>query len=203
MPSAPATFEIGDRVLHATKPEWGVGHIARASAETHEGRPVQRLTIRFERAGVKTLSTAHADLRPAPAEPTSDPAAPEDGQAGEPITPERMIALPEPARDPFASPLERLTQTLSLYRFSNQGGSLLDWAAMQSGLADPLTRFSRHDLEDLYDRFNRTLDQHLGALVVEVKKSVGASVRAEDLQRVIAAAPPAARQALQRVRRTR
>ncbi|MFI4896889.1 MAG: DUF3553 domain-containing protein [Phycisphaerales bacterium JB059] len=203
MPAAPTTFEIGDRVLHATKPEWGVGHIARASAETHEGRPVQRLTVRFERAGVKTLSTAHADLRPAPTEPASDPAAPEGEQASEPVTPERMISIPEPARDPFASPIDRLSQTLALYRFSNQGGSLLDWAAMQSGLADPLTRFSRHDLEDLYDRFNRTLDQHLGDLVVEVKKAVGTSVRAEELQRVIAAAPPAARQALQRVRRTR
>ena len=85
MPAAPTTFEIGDRVLHASKPEWGVGHIARASAETHEGRPVQRLTVRFERAGVKTLSTAHAVLRPAPSESPSIAGEAAPGEPGEPV----------------------------------------------------------------------------------------------------------------------
>lgn len=199
-------FEIGDRVLHTSKPEWGVGHVARASAETIEGRPAQRLTVRFERAGVKTLSTAHAPLRAAqnqpdaPDEPGGAPPAESTGPAGE-VSPERMTSVPEAARDPFASPLERLSQTLSLYRFTKEGASLLDWAAMQSGLVDPLSRFSRHDLEDLHDRFRRTLDQHLGALVVEVKKAVGPSLRADELQRVIQSAPPEGRAALQRVGR--
>ncbi len=45
MPPAQTRFENGDRVLHTGKPEWGVGHVARASAETHEGEPVRRLTL--------------------------------------------------------------------------------------------------------------------------------------------------------------
>ncbi len=205
MSTAQTRFENGDRVLHPGKPEWGVGHVARASAETHEGQPVQRLTVRFERAGVKTLSTAHAKLSPAPDEAPRPLA---DAQTGEPEpqTPpstETMTRLPEPARDPFATPIERLRQTLSLYRFSKEGGALLDWAAMQSGLVDPLSQFSRHDLEDLHDRFSRTLDQHLGAMVIEVKRAVGSDLRAADIQKVIADAPPRARAALQRVARWR
>lgn len=198
------TFEIGDRVQHPAKPEWGVGHVARASAETIDGRPAQRLTVRFERAGVKTLSTAHAALRPAGQDQSQ--AAPSDNAQPETpveISPDQMTSVPEPARDPFASPLDRLGQTLSLYRFSKDGASLLDWAAMQSGLVDPLSRFSRHDLEDLYDRFSRSLDQHLGTLVIEIKRAVGPNLRADDLQRVIQAAPPEARAALQRVGRGR
>ena len=197
------TYQIGDRVTHASKPEWGVGHVARASAETIEGRPAQRLTIRFERAGVKTLSTAHAALNPAGQAPEPSPAEPDADTPPAEVTPDQMICVPEPARDPFASPLERLGQTLSLYRFTKDGASLLDWAAMQSGLVDPLSRFSRHDLEDLYDRFSRSLDQHLGSLVIEVKRAVGPNLRADDLQRVIQAAPPEARAALQRVGRGR
>ncbi len=208
MSHTPTRFESGDRILHTGKPEWGVGHIARASAETHDGKPTQRLTVRFERAGVKTLSTAHAPLVPAPAPTTGAPKPTGDAGPGE--TPsevqpsvEQMTRLPEPARDPFATPLERLSQTLSLYRFTREGGSLLDWAAMQSGLIDPLTQFRRHDLEDLHDRFRRTLDAHLGALVVEVKRAVGSDLQASDLQRVIAAAPPGAKVALQRAARGR
>jgi len=205
MTTPQTNFQIGDRVTHSAKPEWGVGHVARASAESQDGQPVQRLTVRFERAGVKTLSTAHADLRPAQPEaatPTPDAETGETPPAGAPSV-DVMTRVPEPARDPFAAPLERLGQTLSLYRFTREGASLLDWAAMQSGLVDPLTQFSRHDLEDLHDRFKRALDLHLGALVIEVKQAVGPDLRADDLQKVISAAPPGARAALQRVGRGR
>ena len=58
-------WSFGDKVVHAQKPEWGVGLVTGASGTTHEGQPCQRVVVRFERAGVKTLSTAIADLRPA------------------------------------------------------------------------------------------------------------------------------------------
>ena len=60
---------------------------------------------------------------------------------------EVMARLPEAATDPFSGLEARLKATLGLYRFTDQGGSLLDWAAAQSGLKDPLSEFSRHDLE--------------------------------------------------------
>lgn len=203
MPDSPTRFEAGDRVVHEGRPEWGIGHVSRAAPDTHEGHPCQRLTVRFERAGVKTLTTALATLRRAQAEPALNgddaPGLEHSGANADEV----MTRLPERARDPFTTPLNRLGATLDLYRFGRDGGSLLDWAASQSGLPDPLTRFSRHDLERLYDRFQRRLDDHLSQLITEVKRSVGVAVSQEELQRVVTGAPEAGRAALKRLGRSR
>lgn len=58
-------FQPGDTVAHPTKPEWGTGTVIKAEGVTHEGERAQRLTVRFARAGLKTLSTAFAKLQPA------------------------------------------------------------------------------------------------------------------------------------------
>ncbi len=201
MPDSPTRFEAGDRVIHEGRPEWGAGHVSRAAADSHEGRPCQRLTIRFERAGVKTISTGVAPIRAAGAEASDDGAHALHSVDADPQ--EVMTRIPERARDPFTTPLNRLGATLDLYRYGRDGGALLDWAATQSGLPDPLSRFSRHDLEDLYDRFKRRLDEHLGQLIVEVKRSVGVGVSEAELQRVITGAPEAGRAALKRLGRSR
>src|SRR3954462_1569369 len=103
----------GDSVVHASKPEWGAGEILLAESISHEGKPVQRLTIRFTRAGTKTISTAFADLRPSsqmPYLPTlldekPDPLAQVALSAS---VEELMIKLPEDATDPFRGLKQRL-----------------------------------------------------------------------------------------------
>ncbi len=55
--------KAGDVVVHTGKPEWGPGDVVRAESSSHEGKPCQRVTVRFSRAGLKTLSTAFATLR--------------------------------------------------------------------------------------------------------------------------------------------
>src|SRR3954471_1003326 len=140
----------GDSVVHATKPEWGAGQVLEAESITHDGKPCQRLTIRFACAGTKTISTAFADLRPA----SEMPYIPElQHEAPDPLAQvalgasveEAMIKLPDKATDPFTGLAPRITATLELYRFADTGGALLDWAAIQTGLKDPLSRFSRHE----------------------------------------------------------
>lgn len=202
----PNQWQVGDRVQHESKPEWGVGTVLRAEPTTHEGRKAQRLTVRFTRAGEKTLSTAFANLRPADDQPAINrardaakaallgpdvepeaaatrPARPAPGMMGRseappdevPIDPvaarEIMSRVPEAARDPFKSVQDRLRATFALYQYKPSGGSLLDWAAVQSGLTDPLSAFSRHDLEVLFERFRINRDQHLATLVLEAKRS--------------------------------
>jgi hypothetical protein len=107
---------------------------------------------------------------------------------------ERMTRLPEPATDPFRTKKARLEATLGLYRFAGVGASLVDWAAAQSGLKDPLSRFNRHQLEQFFDRFRNNLDGHLKRLTFELKREDPAGLAA-----AIAAAPPQARQALKRI----
>lgn len=221
MPSSPAQntnaqarFALGDRVVHTAKPEWGHGTVATASAITVDGKPTQRLQIRFDTAGLKTLITAHAPITHVASTGSTQAQAQAQAShaASAPPVPARPVAIdvpedpieakahlrriPENAADPFASPLQRLEATLKAYRFEPNGPGLIQWAVAQTGLPDPLSRFSRHELEEVFRQHTAALDTHLRALVKEVR-----DVPPADLIRVRDAAPPRARDALKRVHR--
>lgn len=191
-------WKLGDRLLHAGMPEWGIGEVRSAETITHNGQKAQRVTVRFDRVGVKVLSTAFADLRAA----TGPVMAPEAAEGKDPAAEamdraeaeSRLVQIPDAATDPFRSRKNRFESTLGLYRFAPSGASLLDWAAAQTGLKDPLTRFSRHELERAFDRFRVNLDNHLKKLAYELKKEDPAG-----LVQACAAAGPQAKQALKRV----
>lgn len=197
-------FKFGDRLVHALKPEWGVGVVSAAQTVAENGKTCQRLTIRFDRAGLKTISTAIAELRPADEHPSADAAGAaaatpsgdvgwlEQLEAGD--LNERMTRLPEPTRDPFSTLAARLKATLGLWRFSEQGAPLLDWAAMQTGLKDPLARFSRHELEQFFNRFAFEREAHLKRLLLEARKQPS-----PEIERVKAEASPSAREAMRRI----
>ena len=192
---SPRAFAFGDRLTHAAKPEWGVGQVLTAQTVVQDGAECQRLQVRFERAGLKTLSTAVADLRPAGAvEVSAEAAAP----AAEPVNLDdpqaAMSRVPEEAKDPFLGLAQRLEKTLAYYAYQPHGASLLDWAAVQSGLKDPLARFNRHELEAFFERFRFNLDAHLGKVVRELRGQDAAA-----LQRLTAAAPAEARSAVKRL----
>jgi len=178
----------GDRVVHATKPEWGQGDVLEATATQHEGKACQRVTVRFARVGLKTVLTAIAELRPA-----------QDGgggwlsdlEAGNPG--DRLTAIPDACTDPFRSLESRLEATARLYRFQPSGASLVEWAAIQSGMDDPLVRFTRHDLERYFDQFRIVLDNHLRKLLAEASRKDPAMI-----SRVARTAPPAAQAMLRR-----
>jgi hypothetical protein len=104
-----------------------------------------------------------------------------------------LVDLPEPATDPFSTPRRRLEATLTLYRFTNQGGSLLDWAAMQTKLKDPLSEFNRHELEDCFRRFQLRLETHLKSLLRDMRKQ-----DPQGLAEVSRGASPVAQQAMRR-----
>jgi hypothetical protein len=189
-------WSLGDRIVHASKPEWGTGEVRTAESILQDGVRCQRLTVRFDRAGTKTLSTAFADLRPREGglepllepEPVNDPLGPQGINYQQ-----RLLAIPEDATDPFRSRKARLQTTLTLYRFAPSGGSLLDWAASQTGLKDPLSKFSRHELEQCFDRFRAALDAHLKKLAFEMRKADPAG-----LAEALAAAGAEGKQALRR-----
>lgn len=214
------TWASGDRLMHTGKPEWGHGVVSSATKTTQDGHPCQLLTIRFARAGVKSISTAFASLVPAeqgealPSYETTQSDAPtsersgskfrihddagksaiEDKLSGAADIRERMTRLPEAATDPFSSSGARLKATLGLFRFNAQGGSLLDWAAMQSGLADPMSRFNRHELERFFEAFVVVRDSHFKKIAQEVRKADPSA-----LQQALAQAPAGAQQTLRRL----
>ena len=186
---------------------------------TQDGKPCQLLQIRFNRAGLKTISTAFANLIPAEdigalsPEPFVAPTSASNGSNGSHHGPskedefaarltgapgtadikQKMVRLPDAATDPFATPADRLKATLTLFRFQPTGGSLLDWAAMQSGLTDPMSRFNRHELEKFFESFVIARDNHLRKTASEIRKSDPNAVGP-----LMKLAPAGAQQALRR-----
>lgn len=188
--SAPAQFEMGDRVLHPTKPEWGPGLVVAAKTARQDGRPCQRLDVRFDQVGLKTISTAFVELQAL----TGDAPAHGLPDAPEADPRERLMKLAEAATDPFSTPVARLRGTLAQYRYTRDGSGLIAWATSQTGMTDPLTTFSRHELEDAFDLWRRQLDMHLVKVSREAK-----TVDPRDLTAILADLPAEARAALKRV----
>ena len=194
-------FQRGDRVRHEGRPEWGQGVVDQARAIRHEGRPAQRLVIHFEHRGRTTVSTAFARITPAEARSGSgqdtEPAAGDwlnefegDGDAADPLT-----RLPDAATDPLRPLARRLDATLGLYRFGDDPRGLVEWAVAQTGLHDPLSRYSRHDLERAYQRFERDREEHLRKLLRRARRE-----NEHDLiEQVKRHRLPAAREAVRRV----
>lgn len=211
---AKTQFTADDRVRHAGKPEWGTGVVLSAQNASHNGASCQRLVVRFDQAGRKTVSTAYADIRPlehpsspdkaqdAPPARRSRPtppvqAAQADSTPSPDLTRAKLTALPDEVSDPFRPLDERLRGTLSLYRFEPAGRGLLDWASIQTGLQDSMSVLNRHELEQQFETFRLGLDRHLKSLLDECRR-----VRL-DTAPLLGAAPPAAQHALRRINHPR
>ena len=256
------TFQRGDRVSHAARPEWGTGVVDRADPAEFQGKPAQKLVVTFAQRGRVTLTTAVAPLvlastaarnlagasatsprnspqissrippRSTPRDFAADPSPPGlfDAPAQDPImTPARspsasssrsgeprgwlaqleqkagstpgfnnhheLWALPHNLSDPFLSDQDRLQHTLDTFRYSTEPRRLIDWAVVQTGLPDPLTKYTRHELEQGFARYARDRDLHLREMVRLLKRS-GKHGMLEYFTRN--APTPTAREALQR-----
>jgi len=198
---AQSNYQVGERLRHRKRPEWGVGTITRIEPVRMGTRTDQRLWIRFSNAGSKAVLASVGELdRIVPdgdGHTLADrEARHEGGWLGE-IARRRpedaMTELPPEASDPFLALRKRLDFTFGLYRFEPVGGKLLDWAIAQTGLEDPLARFSRHELEQFFQRWAFNRDQHLARLVGESRGEPGV------LQAATASAPPAAQRALRKI----
>lgn len=216
-------FNPDDKIRHAGKPEWGTGVVLSVQRTTQDGKPCQRLTVRFDHAGKKTISTAFADIRhlePASPQPansirpggTPKPRSPapasnaHHAHTPRPAEPEthdpellrrRLQILPEETSDPFSTLEARLRATLSLYRYDQNSRLLLDWASSQTGLRDALSVFSRHDLERGFEAFRINLDRHLRDLLNDSRRG------GIDTAPILADAPPAVQHALRRINPSR
>ncbi len=195
-------FSAGDIVRHPRRPEWGPGTIQRIETLTSGGRHDQRLWIRFPNAGLKTLLASVAELEAVQSTPLNDETLVAREMSGETgwlaeiskRKPEdAMTAIPSQASDPFSSARRRLEFTLGLYRF-DAGAKLVDWAIAQSGLGDPLSRFCRPELEELFRRWAFDRDAHLGRLLQDSELRAAPQL----VQELLAKAPVSAQQAAKR-----
>ena len=178
-------YQKGDVVIHRRRPEWGQGVVDQATLIQHDGQPAQRIVARFTHRGRVTLNTAIAPI----AIKDSDPSVAErdaaagglDGLATDDHfqIQRRLASLLPSMTDPLSSLTARLRATLDSYRYGDtpwDAGQprdprrLVDWAIAQTLLSDPLSRFTRHELEQAYPRFARDRDEHFIQLVRQAIK---------------------------------
>ena len=185
-------FSPGDVVVHPRRLEWGDGVVDQATNIDHEGRTAQRLVVRFTHRERVTLNTAVAQLmskedytamrRHNPSlgssrtvqEPASGTASDNRGWLAtleQDPSEHELWRLPELMTDPFVSVGRRLQATLDSYRFSSEPRSLTAWAVAQTGLQDPLTKYTRQELESAFPRFARDRNAHLLDLVKKIKRT--------------------------------
>ncbi len=190
----PVMFNNGMQVRHRARPEWGVGSVTRAETITRPTGRDQRLWIKFANAGLKTLLASVADLEiiegNAAAEHTfaARENASDGGWLGQISSkkPEAAMAELHPdITDPFLTQERRLKLLLGLYRFEGglgssasmgsglaggSGAGLIDWAVAQSGLDDPLSRFTRVELEAYFKDWARERDTELHRLINDFRR---------------------------------
>ncbi len=204
-------FVFGDSVRHARRPEWGVGSIVKVEDMATNGDASQRLSVRFSNAGLKKLnadkaeleivddasgsdsSTSHSSIRELDRMSESEWLAPHAQKKIEAL----MVSMPSEIQDVFNCLRYRLEFMLNLYRFDRSGRGLIDWAVAQSGLDDPLSRFNRHVLEGLFDRWAKERDICLGKLIKDAHK------QPDLLKSVLVDVLPAARAAFNRLSHAR
>jgi len=202
-------LSFGDRVRHNGRPEWGIGTVVKIEPLPVNGHSTQRLSIRFPNAGIKTLIADTADLQrvqdngdplsehfdTAPAARAWDKYSQDDwlSPVARKKVLEALIGLPPDVRDPFFSLQKRLHMTFRLYRFDKSGKGLIDWAVAQTGLDDPLSRFTRQELEQHFGRFAFERDAHLQRLIQEVRGDM------PTINAALENTPPAAIEAVRRI----
>ena len=206
-------FSRGDVVIHPRRPEWGEGVIDQAVVVTHEGKPAQRLVVRFVNEGLITINTGVAPLvrkealntmaTTTKSDSSSFTAPTGHGWLGSLDSNQKSISadlarLSDAMTDPFANISRRLQATLDSYRYSTEPRSLIEWGIAQTGLTDPLSKYTRHDLEQAFPRFARDRDNNLQEIVRLIKKQGKSEMIEEALRTTIS---PAAKNALQRARR--
>ncbi len=209
-------YERGDRVKHRQRPEWGVGTVTKAEDIANANVAAQRIAVRFPNAGLKTLNTKVADIEiviegveqhmngsangngaaRSRAEIVRGVEADEEHWLAPVAEKEReqaLQAIPEAATDPFSGIRSRVKATFELYRFDQSGKGLMDWAIAQTGIEDPLSTYTRHELEEKFDRWVASRDDHLRCLLADDECTP------EIVRELLVEAPAAAQQAVQRI----
>jgi Protein of unknown function (DUF3553) len=169
-------FQQGDVVTHPKRPEWGKGVVKLAQTIVHQGDTAQRLSVEFANHGRVVINTAVAPLAPKGQTQTMSPSITSSGGWLKQIersnsTSHELWDLPEALTDVFTSDLQRLLATLETYKYNTEPRPLIDWAVVQTGMDDPLSKYTRHDLEQAFARFARDRDLHLKEFVRQLKRN--------------------------------
>lgn len=162
---------IGRKVSVVGKPDWGTGIVRRIQTTTINGATQHRVSIQFNQ-GIKVLVAPPARL----IDPLDEPQRKEAGwieQIGGGSLDARLRELPDSAVQVLGTIPQRLDAVLPYYARMSDGKDLIRWARRQTGVGDPLSQWSRDELEVAHGVFCNERDAHLRNLCALLKKTAG------------------------------
>lgn len=181
---------VGAKVTNAARPEWGVGTVLRVQQIRAGDRPAQRVSIQFA-VGHRILVVPPARLLPPQSEPRREAGWLEG--LGKTTLDDRLRSLPEQVTQVLGTLRERLAAVIPLYALGEDSPVLLRWAVSQTGVADPLTHWTRDELLVALRDFCNERDAHLRNVAALLKHKEGP----EALQDALADLPEPLRQNVQ------
>lgn len=172
---------VGGTVANAARPEWGPGKVLRVQAAVYEGKPAHRVSVQFG-VGHRTLLVPPARLIAPIDEPQR--AAGWLAYAGKETLDDRLRALPESAVEVLGSLEDRLAAVVPLYAVTEDAQSLMRWAISQTGVADPLSHWTRDELLAALRDFRAERDAHFRNIAALLKQKYGHDALRDALRHV-------------------
>ncbi|HMQ15467.1 MAG TPA: DUF3553 domain-containing protein [Phycisphaerae bacterium] len=159
---------VGSRVRVLARPDWGTGTVVSLSGATG----VHRVTIDFPVVGRKVVVVPPGRLGPPEADPIRR-AGWLDSLAGA-TADQRLRQLPSDVAQVLGTPAQRLAAVLPWYGFDADPHALVRWARALVRAPDPLSVWSRDELESAFAAFCRERDAHLRGVAALLRQQEGA-----------------------------
>lgn len=172
----------GSKVQVIGKPDWGVGVVERVQSTTIAGQPQHRVTVMFPVVGQKKLVVPPARL----AQPTEGPTRAQgwlDQIAGRALD-DRLRKLPSDVEHMIGTTRDKLAAITRLYEFEDEPKSLQRWAQRITGAADPLSLWSRDELQLSFGAFCGERDSYLRGQAAQLHVKEGREALDEWLRTV-------------------
>ncbi|MBW7905167.1 MAG: DUF3553 domain-containing protein [Phycisphaerae bacterium] len=159
---------VGSKVRVLARPDWGAGTVVSLSRATG----VHRVTIDFPVVGRRVVVVPPARLGPPEAGPVRQ-AGWLDSLAGA-TADQRLRQLPADVEQVLGTPAQRLAAVLPWYGFDAEEHGLVRWARALVRASDPLSVWSRDELEAAFAAFCRERDAHLRGVAALLRQQEGA-----------------------------
>lgn len=161
----------GTKVQVLGRPDWGTGVVERVQSTSSNGQPQHRVTVMFPVVGQKTLVSPPARL----ALPVDGPTREQgwlDQIAGRTLD-DRLRKLPADVEKMIGTTREKLSAVVLLYQFDDSPKSLQRWAQRITGAPDPLSLWSRDELQLSFGAFCSERDAYLRGQAAQLQLKEG------------------------------
>lgn len=180
---------VGQRVCNPNRPEWGTGEVLRVQRTQVNGQTVHRVSVQFA-TGHRQIVIPPGRLA-YPEEEVTREAGWLDSISGRTVD-DRLAQVPEALREMLALPADMLRAVAPLFAYTAEPDSLQTWARRQTGVADPLTHWSRDELQKAFEVFCRERDAFFRVTAAKFVKHASLP----ELHAALEAFPPAVQEGM-------